>query len=108
LSQRFSLMPHSDLVSYLSGPIAHRNVVSMIRTKKPEILFVDSCIECNFVTLRTSREAMLGINPDLHKRSADKVDRLRRLQNVFLEIKDNYELVERGNLISVYRLKHPH
>jgi hypothetical protein len=105
LSGKYSLMPHSDLISYLSGPIAHNNVVSILRAKRPNILFVDSCIECSFVPLRPGRESILGINPDLFERSAEKVDRLRRLQNVFMEIKGDYELVERGALISVYRLR---
>ena len=108
LSQKYSLMPHSDLISYLNGPLAHEKVVNILRSKQPDILFVDSCIECNFITLSSSRESILSINPDLLKRAYEKIDRLRRLQDVYREIKDDYELVERGALISVYKLKRAH
>ena len=104
LSEKYSLMPHSDMISYLNGPVAHAKVVSVLRTERPDLLFVDSCIECNFVTSKPNTNYWL-MAPHLHDGLALKIGRLNQLQDVFRDIKDDYELVERGALISVYKLK---
>lgn len=105
LAGKYSLMPHADLVSYLSGPPALEATVDLLRKQRPEILFVDSCIECSLATLQTSRESLLGINPALSRRIREKVDRLKQLQDVFAAVKQDYERVDGSGLVSVYRRK---
>lgn len=107
LSGHYSLMPHFDLMSYISGPVPLQDVIRLLKARKPEILFVDSCIECNYVAMRSGRESVLSISlsKDLYGRIAEKIDRLSRMQDAFRAIESDYELVERGPLISVYRRK---
>jgi hypothetical protein len=108
LGDKYSLMPHADLVSYLNSPAALGKTVNLLKERRPEILFVDSCIDCSLATLQSGRPALLGINPEQYAHVHEKIDRLTHLREAFDKIGSDYELVERGTLISVYRLKGKH
>ena len=105
LANKHHLSPHFDLVSYLSGPMALRDAVESWRELRPEFLFVDSCIECSLQTLKSSRPSLLQVNPAQYERISEKIDRLNQLKELFAVISDEYEMVERGMLVSAYRLK---
>jgi hypothetical protein len=105
LADKHNLSPHFDLVSYLSGPKALKKATDSWRAQRPELLLVDTCIECSLQILQSSRPGILQVNPAQYDRISEKIDRLKQLKKLFQNIESEYELVERGALISVYRLK---
>ncbi len=104
LSDNYSLMPFFDLGSFLNSPTSERKAVERLTAGKPAILFVDTCIKCSPEILRLGR-TLPGLEPAYTDRIREKIDRLRHLRDVFSAIENDYELVEKGMLISVYRRK---
>ena len=105
LGEKYSLMPHFDLISFLNGPAAHEKVVEFIAQTKPDIIFVDSCVECDSNSLGYGRGGLPGVPYVFMSLIAQNSDRLSRLGDVFRAISDDYYLVERGGLLSVYKRK---
>jgi MFS family permease len=105
LSGKYSLMPHFDLVSFLNGPSAHEKVLGFVGDNKPEIIFVDSCVECESSRLNFGRDGLPFVPYVFNLLIDQNADRLARLGNVFDAIRDDYDLVERGMLLSVYKRK---
>lgn len=106
LARRYSAMPHFELSSFLNSQKALNRAVDALRDAKPDILVVDSCIRCSPLTLLPGRP-LPSLDPAYYERLNEKVDRLKHLREVFAEVEADYELVERGMLVSVYRRKHP-
>lgn len=104
LARRYSAMPHFELGSFLGSERALRRAVEQIQEDRPKILIVDSCILCSPVTLLPGR-ILPSLDAGYYTRLYEKVDRLKHLQDVFRAVQDDYELVERGMLVSVYRRK---
>ena len=101
LSHRYSAMPFFDLTSYLFSEKEYNEALNRIKLQKPRYLFVDTDID----------------NPDdlwsiLYKNNtfyalekASRMGRYSLLQQMFNEIKTDYERIEMGKLISVYGRK---
>ena len=104
LADRYSMMPLFDLGSFLNSPTAEHKAIDRLAADKPEILFVDTCIKCNPEILRPGR-TLPRLHPAFADRIKEKIDRLHHLRDVFKAIENDYELVERGMLIAVYRRK---
>ena len=102
LAKRYSAMPYFELAKFLLSPRESAECVQRLMQDRPSFLFVDTDIERDFATDIVHRHAPLG---GLNGVSRYHVEQMRSLQRVFLAVRDDYELVEQGLLISVYQRK---
>jgi hypothetical protein len=103
LSKKYSAMSFFDLQWFLMTKNETAGAIEALQEAAPEYLFVDSDIDqCKNPEMIPSYAPMLG---DLHCESVMRIDRLNEMQCVFDAIKDRYEPVERGWLITVYKRK---
>ncbi|MGE4266596.1 MAG: hypothetical protein AB7F25_04105 [Deferribacterales bacterium] len=103
LSDKYSLMPFFDLKWYHITPKELNKSVSTLKDKRPEYIFVDTGYDRNL-----NNEI---IDPDfpgykyISEESVWRVQRLNLLYSVFSSVEQDYQLVEKGALISVYKRK---
>lgn len=103
LAGKYSNMPFFDLKWYLMTPKELSKSIVRLQTDKPEYIFVDTDIDRNL-----NNEIIDAHFPKinyLHNESLWRVKRLKLLNNIFQKIAENYELIEKGYLISVYKRK---
>ena len=108
-SGRVSLLPYSELSSFLIGDYELNSIKRKFIQSRPLLVFVDSDINVNHAVdiVREARTAKL-IDQATNRNIANAVYRIfsfKQLQNVWLELADKYELVETGRLLTVFRLK---
>lgn len=103
LANKYSLMPFFDLKWYLITPKELDKSIKSIQSNKPKYIFVDSNINRNYkkevIDLKTP---VIGY---LHQESVWRVQRLMLLKQIFDTVGVEYDLVEKGTLISVYKRK---
>jgi hypothetical protein len=99
LSHRHSLMPFFDMAWYLVSPQENETAVSVLKLKKPEYLFVDAAM------LDVGNDPWRGIYCDSWqvRERESYFGRREELKNVFLAVSADYEKLESGELLSVYR-----
>jgi hypothetical protein len=103
LSDKYSLMPFFDLKWYHITPKEVRKSTDKLTENRPEYVFVDTGYDRNL-----NNEI---IDPDfprydyISEESVWRVQRLKMLYSVFKSVEQNYQLVEKGSLISVYKKK---
>ena len=102
LAGRYSAMPYFEVSKFLTSPHETEACLQRLIADKPDILFVDTDIHRNFATDIVHQHAPLG---RFNAISRFHVEQMRTLQKVFLAVQDDYELVEQGLLISVYKRK---
>jgi len=103
LAHKYSLMPFFDLKWYLLTPKELHKSITTLQTKKPKYLFVDTGIDRDLnLEIIDSELPEIGY---LHQESIWRAQRLRLLNDVFQGVANDYELVEKGDLISVYQRK---
>jgi hypothetical protein len=103
LANRYSQMPFFDLKWYLITPREVDKTIQILQSHKPEYIFVDSNINRDYAKeIIDPKIPFIGY---LYQESAWRVQRLMLLRQVFSAVGANYELVEKGALISVYKRK---
>lgn len=101
LAHKYSLMLFFDMKWYLITPKELNKSIKTLQANKPEYIFVDTGIDRNLNNeIIDSKFPEIGY---LHQESAWRVQRLRLLNEVFQSVASDYELVEKGYLISVYK-----
>ncbi len=106
LSDRVSAMQHYELGTFLNSRKHVEKAIADLRARKPEVLIVDTCLQCSFVPYRLARYVP-HLHPSYLKRSLEKVDRLQLLARVFEAVEMDYERLPgpSGSLVAVYRRK---
>lgn len=104
LAKKYSAMPFSELAKFLSTPRELALSIEKIRQDRPLYLFVDTDIERDYTMDVLDPRIPPHLN-NLQWFSVKRVKWQELLQKVFMAVKDDYEPVEQGMLISVYRRK---
>ena len=103
LAHKYSLMPFFDLKWYLITPKELDKSIKTLENKKPEYLFVDTGIDRDLSNeIIDSKLPKIGY---LHEESVWRAQRLKLLNVVFQGVASEYQLIEKGHLISVYKRK---
>lgn len=101
LAGKYSAMPFFELSWFLVTEREVRRCVDEIRASRPELLFVDSDIERSL-----NGEIVPPAHPifgTYHDESLQRVQRLSKLKRVFDAVKADYEPLEPGGLLTVYK-----
>jgi len=79
------------------------NMIKDITLKKAEILFVDNDIERDF-NKELQKHNFFDIYDPFFEREniMQRIEKLKVLKRLWIEVKNNYRLIEKGKLISVY------
>jgi hypothetical protein len=101
LSNKYSNMPYPDTAWFLNTGKEVNDSIHSILENKPEFIFVDTDIERNRQT-EIVNEGAIEVGR-MSKESELRVLRLDELKKVFLGVKEQYQLVEKSELISVYK-----
>ena len=96
-------MPFFELSKFFVSPRELALAIDKIQKDRPENLFVDTDIKREFA-MDVIDSRVLYVN-HLHELSVARVMRLELLRQVFEAVESDYELVEKGLLISVYKRK---
>ena len=100
LAGRYSAMPYFEMSKFLISPRETSLCVESLLTDRPEYLFVDTDIRRNYAVDMVHRFSPFGaLNP--HSRS--RIAQMQLMQKVFATVQDQYELVEQGLILSVYK-----
>jgi hypothetical protein len=103
LAKKYSAMPFFDVPWILLTEQEVNLCIESIKSKKPSYLFVDTDIERNLNGEIVAREApLIGGHGD---ESLMRVQRLNLLKQIFVAVKDDYELEVGRGLLTVYRRK---
>lgn len=101
LANRYSAMPFFDLTSYLFSETEYNQALHTIQTDKPEYLFVDTEINnCGDLW-----NILYKNDPFYALERTSRTGRYNLLQEIFRAVKKDYEMIEEGGLISVYKRK---
>jgi hypothetical protein len=100
VSERYSAFPMFDVSSYLFSRREYDLLLTQLRTDKPTYLFVDSDIyQAN------DPWAKLYHTHFFEGERASRIGRWALLAQLFDDVKNDYEMVEQGKLITVYKRK---
>ncbi len=108
ISGKYSLMPSENMISYLNNKVAFSNSLDYLNSQKPDFIFVDTSVNFESRKLYPFRWENIPIDKVYQSRAIEKAERINVLNNLFLSISSDYELLEKGKLISVYRRKINH
>ena len=103
LAKKYSAMPFFELSKFFTTPRELELSIEALRKDSPQILYVDNDIERDY-TIDVMDPRVLLIN-HLQPFSVVRAKQFELLKKVFVTVKGDYELVEQGALISVYRRK---
>jgi hypothetical protein len=103
LAGKYSLMPHFQMAWYLISDKEHYTAVNRMKKDKPEYIFVDTNIDKN--NLSDPWAKIYNSIFDLSERTS-RLGRYSELRKVFNEIAYDYEPIEKGHLITVYKRRH--
>ncbi|MDD5456358.1 MAG: hypothetical protein PHV30_04915 [Candidatus Margulisbacteria bacterium] len=101
LADRYSAMPYFDLTAYIMSDKEFQACVAKLLTDKPEYLFVDSDINRDF-SMDIIHMDVFKLGPILHNESISRYLRLTNLKRLFDIVKNNYALMEKTDLLTVY------
>lgn len=105
LAEKYSAMPYSEMLTSLVSRIEVRESANLIRQAKPKYLFVDSDInESHFGDILDPADPLREVI-DPKWLSFGRVILLNVLREVFNRVSNEYRLVDKGYLISVYERK---
>ena len=100
ISARYSAFPIFDVSSYLFSKREYDILLTQLQTDRPEYLFVDSDIYQS-----NDPWAKLYHSPFFQKERASRIGRYLLLAQLFDDVKNDYERIEQGKLITVYKRK---
>ena len=100
LAGRYSAMPYFEMSKFLISPRETALCVERLLTDRPEYLFVDTDIHRDYAADMVHRFSKQGITNPL---SRNRVAQMQLMQKVFATVQDQYELVEQGLILSVYK-----
>jgi hypothetical protein len=103
LAKKTSLMPFFDMKWFFITEKEMQLSIDKLKHDRPEFLFVDSDIEDDKEKQIIPEDATFF--KGLHQESVWRVEREKLLKRLFSSVKDEYRLVEKGELISVYKRK---
>jgi hypothetical protein len=100
LSERYSLMPYFEMTWHLFSDKEVNDAIDRIRKSRPQYIFVDINIDQENIIDPWAKI----YNSDGAKRErASRIGRYSELQKIFKAISPDYELIKKGDLISVYK-----
>ena len=105
LSQKYSKMPFVEVGLSLVSDKEMKQCIDAIRNNSPEFLFVDTDIKRSYLGDVYDPNDKVTKLLGTALLSSGRVEVLSNFQRLFLAIEDDYELVEKGILISVYQRK---
>ena len=100
LAGRYSAMPYFEMSKFLMSPRETALCVERLLTDRPEYLFVDTDLRRDYAADMVHRFSPLG---SLNEPSRNRVAQMQLMQKVFATVQDQYELMEQGLILSVYR-----
>lgn len=103
LSHKYSLMPHFEVGTILNGHELFNIALKKIEHDNPEIIFVDTDIKRNQLTVLDTMDTISPLPSAYIMRIERKIDRLTRIKDLFEKIESRYEKIEQTELIAVYR-----
>jgi hypothetical protein len=103
LAKKYSAMPFFDLQWFLLTEKEVNLCIERIHTHKPQYLFVDTDMErdLNGEIITADLRFISGLGGE----SLLRVQRLNLLQDIFTAVKEDYEPVKQGTLLTVYKRK---
>jgi hypothetical protein len=106
LASKYTSLPFFELRSMITTEEEYRRVKE--RLASSALLFVDNDIDRDF-DAEMNRMTVWNIEPKLFvEHSEQRIPKLKVLRQLYRDVvKDNYELIDQGRLISVYRRKSP-
>jgi len=106
LAHRYSGMPFFDLKWYLMAPKELKECKELLKIQRPQYLFVDTALNHDRGKELMNKNLPRSIDYMYHRGEAVwRLGRLNLLYSIFTEFEDQYDLVEQGTLISVYKRK---
>lgn len=104
-SKRYSGLKYFELRSFLVSDIEYNEVLNLINNKA-DILYVDSDIDRDYkVEMKERRFFDLYNEYWYNENVKQRIPKLEILSKLFDEVKEDYILIEKGELIDVYRKK---
>ena len=103
LAKKYSAMPFFDLQWFLLTDKEVQLCIERIKTNKPHYLFVDTDIERDLNGEIVTAELEFISGPA--RESLMRVQRLNLLKDIFAAVKNDYEPIKHGILLTVYRRK---
>ncbi len=101
LAKKYSRMPFFEITWHLFSAKEVQEVLERIRQDRPQILFVDSKIS----DYTPDPWEKLFTGEWERRERASRLGRYGELEKIFKAVKEQYEVVAMGELISVYRRK---
>jgi hypothetical protein len=101
LAGRFSVFPSFELAWWLSTPARTRQVIGQALKDKPLYIFVDNSI----VVPQDVPQASLFPEEKYGAERNSSAGRVQELRKVFAALSRKYVLVEKGSLLSVYKMR---
>lgn len=106
LAHRYSNMPFFDLKWYLMTPKELEECKELLWTRRPKYLFVDTALDRDRGQEVMNKNLPMSIDYMYHHGEAIwRAGRLELLYSIFRDVEKQYDLVEQGALISVYKKK---
>lgn len=106
LAERYSAMPFPEVALSLVSDRELKRCIDTIRRDRPEYLFVDTDVERDLSgDIYQFGERPIPHSEALRDASVGRVKVLSGLRDVFSGIRSEYDLLEQGFLISVYKRK---
>lgn len=104
-SKKYSGLKYFELRSFLVSDIEYNEVLNLINNKA-DILYVDSDIDRDYkAEMKERRFFDLYDEYWYNENVKQRIPKLEILSKLFDEVKEDYILIERGELIDVYRKK---
>lgn len=101
LARKYSRMEYPNLAYFLITAREVEDVERQLETERPRILFVDSDVMLDG-QLWTVNNFLTLSDPGYFYENRLRLSRLNELKKIFLKVRDDYRLVEKGPLLSVY------
>jgi len=99
LAERYTKMPFFELSWHLFSKRESNQAIEALRSQMPYYLFVDTNID----NYRNDPWAKLFNNAWMVDERISRMERYTRLYEIFKSVSDDYEKIDEGELISVYK-----
>ncbi len=103
LAKRYSLMPFFEMQSFVFTSKERTEAINRLMSQKPEYLFVENEIDVKQPDLW---EPYFNY-PNINKERKSNQERRLELGKIFTAVEEDYEKIEEGVLLSVYKSKTP-